>query len=387
MLSRSPARFCGDELPRVVFALAPFGTNSPCRARDRYAWTPRQSSRTSGRIRSRAVSSSSGTRYLPVSIFHIPSPGALTRPTPVMERSRESVSRVRRSRAGSVTSSRRRAWSGSGLRVVRVRLRRAGWIPSSAPPGAGPLGASPVASASEPPAGARSPLPEEPPASAGPPTASAGLAPAASSTCFSRALSTFPTCWFTIGCSTRWPIDRPAPRSRRPPPTAWPCRRRLAQVELRVHADDRAHALPLRGQPRVLGLPLLGLLEENESGSAPSPSGTFTRADQWRSSAMSKLSIPGISFAIRSGSFSTSQTTDRGASNDFSPETFTSGSPRETSPRLFSGSRISSQIRWDGLQLSCTTAPPARAARPEWLRTLRGCPRRRPPPSPSRRAA
>src|SRR5437588_3113269 len=55
----------------------------------------------------------------------------------------------------------------------------------------------------------------------------------------------------------------------------------------------------------------------------PRPSGTFTFAVQWRSSLMSKLSTPGIVFAIAVGSLSTRQTVSRGASNCFSPSTFT----------------------------------------------------------------
>ena len=35
--------------------------------------------------------------------------------------------------------------------------------------------------------------------------------PAASRTCSSSAASTFPTCWFTIGWSTRWPIEPTGP--------------------------------------------------------------------------------------------------------------------------------------------------------------------------------
>ena len=52
------------------------------------------------------------------------------------------------------------------------------------------------------------------------------------------------------------------------------------------------------------------------------PSGTFTAALQWSASCTSKLSTPGRSFAIRSGSMSTSQTISTGASKPFVPSTF-----------------------------------------------------------------
>ena len=54
----------------------------------------------------------------------------------------------------------------------------------------------------------------------------------------------------------------------------------------------------------------------------PIPSGTFTEAFQWRSSWISKLSTPGRSFAIFSGSFRTSHTSWAGASNSLVPSTF-----------------------------------------------------------------
>ena len=55
--------------------------------------------------------------------------------------------------------------------------------------------------------------------------------------------------------------------------------------------------------------------------SAPSPSGIFTLAFQWRSSWTSKLSTPGIIAAIEAGSLSTRQTASRGAVNARSPAT------------------------------------------------------------------
>ena len=63
----------------------------------------------------------------------------------------------------------------------------------------------------------------------------------------------------------------------------------------------------------------------------PSPSGIFTKARQCLSSWTSKLSTPGIVFAIEAGSFRTCQTAARGASNTRSPETFTTP-PRTRAP-------------------------------------------------------
>ena len=59
----------------------------------------------------------------------------------------------------------------------------------------------------------------------------------------------------------------------------------------------------------------------------PRPSGIFTFARQCRSSWTSKLSTPGIAFAIAAGSFSTRHTAARGAAKARSPATLT-GAPR-----------------------------------------------------------
>ena len=64
----------------------------------------------------------------------------------------------------------------------------------------------------------------------------------------------------------------------------------------------------------------------------PSPSGTLTLALQWVSSAISKLSTPGIVFAIFDGSLITLQTTARGASNSFVPSIFTMTSSQANRP-------------------------------------------------------
>ena len=64
--------------------------------------------------------------------------------------------------------------------------------------------------------------------------------------------------------------------------------------------------------------------------SPPRPSGIFTFACQWRSSLISKPSTPGISFAICAGSFSTCQTTSRGALSSFVPSTFMPAPPRRS---------------------------------------------------------
>ena len=57
--------------------------------------------------------------------------------------------------------------------------------------------------------------------------------------------------------------------------------------------------------------------------SPPSPSGILTFAVQRLSSCTSKLSTPGIVFAIDAGSFSTCHTVARGASNVRSPSRIT----------------------------------------------------------------
>jgi hypothetical protein len=59
----------------------------------------------------------------------------------------------------------------------------------------------------------------------------------------------------------------------------------------------------------------------------PRPSGIFTFARQLLSSMTSKLSTPGIVFAIRAGSFSTCQTASRGAFSCFVPSTFMRAPP------------------------------------------------------------
>ena len=97
----------------------------------------------------------------------------------------------------------------------------------------------------------------------------------------------------------------------------------------------------------------------NESGSAPSPRGTLTRADQFRSFSMSKLSIPGISLAIRAGSFEDLPDDRPGRFERLLAGDLHVLLSTDTSERLFSGSCISSQTRCDGLQLSETIAPPA----------------------------
>ncbi len=83
----------------------------------------------------------------------------------------------------------------------------------------------------------------------------------------------------------------------------------------------------------------------------PSPSGIFTFARQCLSSWTSKLSTPGIVFAIEAGSFRTCQTAARGASNDALAGDLHVAST-DTRAREASGSLSSSQTRWYGLQLS-----------------------------------
>ena len=92
----------------------------------------------------------------------------------------------------------------------------------------------------------------------------------------SSAASTLSTCWLTIGCSTRWPIEPTWPARSRPPPSPSTCaRRRRGASNWRLHRHHRADALALRPQRGVLGRSLLELLEVDASFSPPIPSGTL----------------------------------------------------------------------------------------------------------------
>ena len=108
--------------------------------------------------------------------------------------------------------------------------------------------------------------------------------------------------------------------------------------------------------------------------SPPSPSGTLTLAFQWRSSASSNPSTPGINCAISAGSLITFQTT--------SPRRGEVPSYPRASPRHPWRTPLVQipQTRCDGLQLSYTntSCPPERSA--SWIAAHTQC---MPPPPPS----
>src|SRR5918999_5766810 len=186
-----------------------------------------------------------------------------------------------------------------------------------------------------------------PPVPSSPPSAGAGAgacgspSEAAALTCRSSALSTFETCWFTIGWSTRWPMLPTGPAMRTsashrisvpvPASARWNCVSRLTMAPT---------PLPLACRRANSSVRSSVFSKSNASGRLPSPSGTFTLARQWRSSRMSKLSMPGISCAMRCGSFSTSQTRSRGAANERVPSTFTPGPPGNATHFLGSSSAL-----------------------------------------------
>ena len=157
------------------------------------------------------------------------------------------------------------------------------------------------------------------------------VAAAASLTCFSSAPSTFPTCWLMIGCSTRWPIAPTGPAiftsasQRIVVPV--PFSARLNWVAMFMIAPT---PLPFAFSCANSGWRSSTFSKSIVIRSPPRPSGIFTFACQWRSSLISKPSTPGISFAIWAGSFSTCQTTSRGALSSFVPSTFTPARPRRS---------------------------------------------------------
>src|SRR5205085_403110 len=145
----------------------------------------------------------------------------------------------------------------------------------------------------------------------------------ASCTCSSSAASTFDTCWFTIGCSTRWPIDAIGPRM-------WTSASHLMCVPLPASLRWNAVSMFMIAPTP---LPFACSFANSSARSSvfskstlifspPGPSGTLRFARQCLSSATSKDSTPGIVFARRVGSLSTSHTVSRGAVNSRSPSTF-----------------------------------------------------------------
>ena len=133
----------------------------------------------------------------------------------------------------------------------------------------------------------------------------------------SSAVRTCCTCWFTIGCRTRWPIEPTGPRIFTsalhaidvPPPSA---SESVNDVSMFIIAPT---PLPLTASFANSGSRSSTFSMSTFIFRPPRPSGIFTFAVQCRSSWTSKLSTPGIVFAIDSGSFSTCQTVARGASN------------------------------------------------------------------------
>src|SRR6185503_8051126 len=163
-------------------------------------------------------------------------------------------------------------------------------------------------------------------------------------TSVSSAARTFPTCWLMIGWRTRWPIEPTGP----------------AIFTSASHAICVVGPSPLSVNDVVMFISAptpvpFALSDANSSGrsssfvkaidifSPPRPSGTLTFALQCVSSAISKLSTPGIVFAIFDGSLITVQTTSRGASNSFVPSSLTSTSPRPS--RVTAGDRGASPRR------------------------------------------
>src|SRR5205085_12027180 len=152
----------------------------------------------------------------------------------------------------------------------------------------------------------------------------AGAPPAASCTSRSSAARTCLTCWLTIGWRTRWPIE----------PTGPAIRTSASQrIDVPPPASSRWHAVVIRISAPT-PWPFASSFAKSGSRSsvfsklifiwrAPRPSGIFTFAIQWRSSETSKLSTPGIVFAIRAGSLSTAQTVARGAANACVPSILT----------------------------------------------------------------
>ena len=110
-------------------------------------------------------------------------------------------------------------------------------------------------------------------------------APRFAATVLSSASSTFLTCWLTIGCSTRWPIEPTGPAMRtsaaqdicvRSPSPA-----RLNSVCMFMIAPT---PLPLAFSDANSGSRSSSFSKSTVSRRPPSPSGTFTLADQCRSS-------------------------------------------------------------------------------------------------------
>src|SRR5579859_7654269 len=130
------------------------------------------------------------------------------------------------------------------------------------------------------------------------------------STWSSSALSTFETCWFTIGWKTRWPMLPIGPAT-------WMSAIQFILV-LSPSSGSRWNSVSMptiAPTPWPLALSFAYSIGRasacsnlNFSFRPPMPSGTFTFADQCVSSCTSKLSTPGRSCEIREGSIRTSHT-------------------------------------------------------------------------------
>ena len=160
------------------------------------------------------------------------------------------------------------------------------------------------------------------------------------------------TCWLTIGCSTRWPIAPTGP----------------AILTSASHAIDVPSPDSVSVNDVVMSMSAptpcpFARIDANSGGrsssfskfivilSPPRPSGTFTFAFQWRSSVISKLSTPGISFAISDGSLITPQTVVARGGQLLRP-THLHLDTTSTLARVASGSWSIDQTRCGGLQLS-----------------------------------
>src|SRR5262245_16888553 len=148
-------------------------------------------------------------------------------------------------------------------------------------------------------------------------------------TCFSSAVSTFCTCWLTIGWSTRWPMLPTGPAMRTSASHAMAVvpslSLRLNAVSMSINAPTPVPFACRRAKSGSCSSVFSKLIF---SRSEPRPSGIFTCARQCLSSSTSKLSTPGISFAICPGSLRTPQTVSREAAHVRSPATFIARPPR-----------------------------------------------------------
>ena len=128
---------------------------------------------------------------------------------------------------------------------------------------------------------------------------------AATETLVSSAPRTCPTCWFTIGCRTRCPIAPTGPAILTSASRPSRCPRPPRKRERRRHVHKRADARALRAHRGELGRALLEPLEVHRHLEAAEAERDLDLRRPVRSSWISKLSTPGMSFAISAGSLMT----------------------------------------------------------------------------------